>query len=203
VRERDRHARHRLRQHRADGFFVDRIRHRPQQTHGNRLNLALLHRRDDGPHRRDIQLQHDVAFGTDPLRYLERQMLRHVRRRKFRCQLQRIHLAALPIHQDVRKALRHQERRARGLTFDDGIGRARGAVDQHGCVAHEVLERHAHLVGGIADGRRQAGKTPLRRGQRLADGQPAFVVRDHHVGERAAGVNRDAIHALPCLACRV
>ena len=76
------------------------------------------------------------------------------------------------------------------VPLEDRVGRLRGGVDEQLGVrraARRALE--PELAGGAAD-RRRAGPSirPLRRGQRLADRQPAAGVGDDDVGERAADV---------------
>ncbi len=196
MRERERHARQVLFDQGADALFVRRIDDRPKQADGDRLDAASRQQLQCLDHRRLVEGRDDRAVGADPLRHLERQRAGDIGLRKGDVEVEHFMPAALAQHQDVGVALRHQQRRARRSAGDDGVDRARRAMDQHAAASQQLGARQPRRVGRRLQAVENADDGVVRCRLRLEHAQAAIVVLDHEVGEGASRVDRKP-HPLP------
>ncbi len=103
----------------------------------------------------------------------------------------RIDLAAIVAAdlQHVLEAGSRDERDARQLAFEHGIGRDRRAVQD----VADIIEREAVALAGGLDAVDQRDRGVLRRGRQLVGGHAAGArIEDLKVGEGAADVDADA-----------
>ena len=166
------------------------VSRRPQQANRDRLDPALGDPAQCVAHLRLVERHHYVALGVDSLTNLEGQSPRHVRLDWRIRQVERIELAALAQHQDVRKALGDQERGARGVALDDRVGRVGGAVDQEVGVAQHVGDADAGLLGRHLERPFNTAENALVSRERFAEHEAAALVGQHEVGKGSARIDR-------------
>ena len=94
--------------------------------------------------------------------------------------------------EDVAEAVRRQHPDLGARVREDDVGRDRRPVQQ----VVDLRERHAGLLAEPADALDDAARRIVRRRRNLVDGDPArLLVDEDQVGERAADVDADALHA--------
>ncbi len=140
-----------------------------------------------------IERHDDVALRVDPLPDLRRQPPRHVRRRVGLVEVERVELAALAPHEDVREALGHEQRRSRRAPLEDRVRRARRPVDQEVGGAEQRRDVGAERLGRARERGLEPVDHALPRRQRLAERERPGLVGDDDVRERAADVAGDAV----------
>ena len=187
------HARHDLRDQRADAKLVVGVHDRPEQRNRDRLDPLARQALDDCACGGFVQLTLDAALGVDALRNLEGEAAGNVGRRKLHREVERLALAAVAVEQRVWKTLGREQRRLRDLALDDRVGGPRGAVDQHLGLGEQPLVGDPRYLPGIGERLAKPLEGALSRRQRLADDEPARFVGDHDIGERAAGIDGNAI----------
>ena len=177
----------------ADAQFMHRVGDGPQQAHRDGFDTARAHGRKHGPHCGLVERGLDTAFGIHPLWNLESQATGNIGRGIFHLQVMRLGLAAFLQQQNVRETRSGEEGRARGLALDDGIGAAGRAVEKHRSVGEQSRHFQAQFFRCDFERRSDAGKGALAIGQGFANGEMSGGVGHDHVGERAPGVDGDAI----------
>ena len=115
----------------ADRLLMRRVHDRPHQTDGDGLEILRLQAGDDLARGGLIERRAHAALGIDALGYLIGVFLRDVGVGIFLGEIMRPMLAAFLQHQRVGEAFGGEEGGLGDLALDDGVGRARRAVDQH------------------------------------------------------------------------
>ena len=188
ARQRDRQFRQRRGKHVAGQQFVARVGVAVQIADGHALDALLRQRRHQRldrarrqRHKRFSRRVHALGHGQPPAS-------RHQRLRAVDVHVVLLE-AVLERHlEHVAVSFGRHQRRARAAPFDDRVGGQGGAVQHHAQVrrgASSLCQNLAHTFQG-AGGRRRVGRQNL--GADVAAG--GF---QHHVGEGAADVHRDAI----------
>ena len=193
MRQRIGNARQDLGDQLAKALFMCRIGDRPEQAHGDGLDIHFCQAGDGGPSGRFVQRRLDAALSIDALGNFKGEAARHVGRRKLNHNIERLALAALAVKQNVGEAFGHQQGGLGGFFLDDGIGRARGTVNQNLGLAQEIRHRHIDDLRRIGQRSGKALIAAIGRGQCLADHQMALGIRDNNIGEGAAGIDGNAI----------
>ena len=134
---------------------------------------------------RGVEFRAHLAARIHPFRHAEAQVARHQRFGTFHEDIVLIETVLLRHLDAVTKTFRGDQRDAGALALDDGVGRERGAVDDHADVARLHRPQHQpHCLNHTVF--RFAG-----RGEHLRLGAVATVFQ-HHVGERPADVDSQA-----------
>src|ERR1700760_1252491 len=148
-----------------------------------------------------VERLHDLALTADPLGDLERQRARDVRVGIAVAPVERFGAPALAQQQHVGVPARAEQRGARGRLRQDRVDRTRRAMDEQLDGAEEGIEFGARVGGRERD----RGEDPIggvtRSRRRLVEPH-ALAVFDDEVGERGAGVRREAHRARRRLARR-
>ncbi len=133
----------------------------------------------------------DGAVVADPLGDREGERPRDVRVGVGDRQVQRIVLAALPVHEDVPVALGGHEGRAGGAALEDGVGRRGRRVHERRRVGEELADGRSPGGGRVAERGVQAEEHVVGRRRRLVQTGDALPVGHDEVGEGPAGVDGD------------
>ena len=164
---------------------------RPEEAHRDCLRPERAGLRDRRQDARLVERDEHVPLGIDPLPELERQPARDVGRRVL-VLTERVELPALAEQQDVREALRREERGAGRRALDDRVRRAGGAVGEDLRAGEQLADRQAERGRELRQALLDALERPRDVRRRLRQQQLAVLVGDDDVGERPAGVDGDA-----------
>ena len=182
--------------------LLDQVRHRqlmdrvdvgPEKTHRDRFEALRLQPLENLGRARDIERDPDLCLGTDPFGHLERVAPRDVGLGIVDAEVVGVVLAAFAEHENVPETFGGDQGRLGDGVLDDRIGRPRGAVDQDGRLAEQLLEAHVQAGCGSLHRRPHAAENTIRRRQRLLRDKHARLVRDHDIGEGAARIHRDSV----------
>ena len=184
ARQRHAHARADLGQDLPDPRLVCGIGVGVDQRHGHRLHVELGDAARDGPHRGFVQRPPHGAVHVHALRHREAQLARHQRPGLDDVDVVLVEAALVRDLDHVAEAVSRNERGARALALDDGVGGERGAVHEHADVAERQARLRQRAAGALDDGHL---RLPRRR-QQLGD-VPAPAAEQHDVGERPADVD--------------
>ena len=135
ARQRHAHARANLGQDLADARLVRGIGVGVDQRHRHRLDVELGQAPGDAPHRRLVERPPHGAVHVHALGHREAQLARHQRRRLDDVDVVLVEAALVGDLDHVAEAVGGDQRGARALALDDGIGGERGAVHEHADVA--------------------------------------------------------------------
>ena len=173
----------------ADALLVDRVQIAVEQADRDRDDVLL------GQRPRDLVdpvlfqgLQH-LAARIQPLLDLEAEIARHERPRLLEMDIVEARPDLAADLQHVAESFGRDERGARRLALDQGVGGDGGAVDQVGngvrrdiAIGQDALDRVEEALGGVRG-----------RGGDLRDpGRAAGFGEQHGIGERAADVDAEA-----------
>ena len=174
----------------ADRLLVRRIAIAVQQAYRDGLDALGAQSVDQAQHLVRVERRQHAAVGEKPLVQLEAQMARRQRGRPLHEQIVHVVAVLAPDLDGVAKAARGDQRGARALALDQGVGEQRGAV-------HHVGDRgrgHARLLENLADPLLDRLVRLRGRGQNLGDAQErAGIVHHHEIGEGAADIRADAM----------
>src|SRR5581483_11670236 len=170
---------------------------RVEEAHGDRLDALVPQLLGGAADRVLVERDEHVAGVANPLGHAEPPAARHERpvRRHEDVEHRDVEVAKTAAHLDhVAEVLRRDHPGRRAPPRQQGVDRERRAVDEDLDVAEEGVERLSvvgrRLRERVEESLRRVDRR--RRGLELADG--AVLVEDEAVGERAADVDRDALH---------
>ena len=157
-----------------------------EQGDGHGLDARGLDCRDQAVDLGLGQRRDDLAVGADALADLEAAAARDESAGRILEQVVEVAAGGAPQLQDVAEAARGDERGARAVLRQDGVGDDRGGMrEQHhlgrlqAVALHGAGEPGEHALGEVA-----------RRGRHLGDAdRPARIVDQRHIRERAADVD--------------
>ena len=145
----------------------------------------------DLPHPLGVERNENLAAGRNALVDLAPQRARHQRRRLVHEDVVLLEPLLEPHLQDVPEPPGGQERGPRAGALDEGVGRQRGAVDEHPDVRRGRRAPREDPIEGFEHARlRRAGS-----GQDLGGVAPGRSIEDD-VGERAPDIGRETVVAL-------
>ena len=147
--------------------------------------MSSARRRSRDPaHRALVERPPHGAVHVHALRHREAQLARHQRLRLDDVDVVLVEAALVGDLDDVAETVGGDQRRARALALDDGVGGERGAVHQHADVGEGEARGGQHAARALDDGHLRRP----RRGQHLGD-EAALPGQQHDVGEGAADID--------------
>ena len=102
-------------------------------------------------------------------------------------------LATLSVDQNIGEALGEQHGGAGSTLGHNGIGGARGAIDEDVGLREQLAQVATELARGIRNRVLHPHKITLGVRQRFADGEDAAGIGDHGISKRATGIDSNAI----------
>jgi hypothetical protein len=170
---------------------VRRVHHRPEKAHAYGLDLRSRELVDNLTDALLVERHEHFARDRHPLGHLEREPARHVRPWIAARVVELARSAALAEDEDVGVPVRRQVRRPRRRARQDRVDRARRGVHEQLAFLEQCAPRRPERFRGDVEG----GQHPLdgvaRHRRRLRELDPAVVVLDHEIGERATRVDRE------------
>ena len=176
----------------ADAQLVRGIGVGMDQRHRHRLDVERLQALGDPAHGALVEGKAHGAVHVHALRHREAQLARHQRLRLDDVDVVLVEAALVGDLDDVAEAVGGDQRGARALALDDGVGGKRGAVHQHADVGEGEACGGQHGARAVDDGRLRR----LRRRQHLGD-EAALPGQQHDVGEGAADIDRQPRRRMP------
>ena len=187
-RERDEGAGKHLAQQLAGALLVGGVGIGVQVADCDRLDAGAPDALRRGAHGRLVEGAEHLAARSGPLADLESKLARHERRRALVERLVEVRHPHPPEFQYVAEPPGGEQCGGGALSFQDRVGRNRAAVQQ----LFERVERRAELFEQAAHSGNDRVRVVVRRGGKLAGGEPP-VGREHgNVGEGAADVGGGA-----------
>ncbi len=158
---------------------MGRVQEGEEKTDRYRLDVFSQDTPDDGIGRDQVERDTDTPLLIHPLGHLKAPRFGNQRGRP--CRVQGIEMGPVLAAdlQDVTKAGRCDEGRARSASFQDGVGRYRGPMDH----------RSRPTDGQFGDALQNGKGRITGRGQQLVNADLARIVQQAKVGERAPYVN--------------
>ena len=184
ARQRHTHARAHFGEDFADARLVRGIGVGMDQGHGDGLDIQLRQPPGDAAHRRLVQRSPHGTVHVHALRHRETQLAWHQRPRLDDVDVVLVEAALVGDLDHVAEAVGGDQRRARPLALDNGVGGERGAVHEHA----DVTEFQAGLGECAARALDHGHLRLARRGQQLGD-EAALASEQHDVGEGPADVD--------------
>ena len=180
--------------HQSRGFrFVRRIGEGVHEADRHRLDVFRLEQLDGAAHVVELQRFHRAAMAVEAFGHADSQIARHHRR----------HIGVAVVVALLANAAAHFQRVAHARCCNEpglgaaagqrGVGRHRGAVDDHFDAAEKVGERERCIerAGQLAQSGEHADRRIRRCRQHLMNDRLAAGLADIKVGERAADVDAD------------
>ena len=180
--------------HQSRGFrFVRRIGEGVHEADRHRLDVFQFEQRDGAAHVVERERLHAAAMAVEAFFHSDSQMARHHRRHIGVAVVVALLADAAAHFQRVAHARRCNEPGLGAAAGQRGVGRHRGAVDDHFDAAEESceFERRIERAGQLAQSGEHAYRRISRRRQHFMDDRLAAGLADIKVGERAADVDAD------------
>ena len=193
VRERVGDAREPLADELAERLLVLRVRNRPDEADGDRLDIQLAGLAHERPRALPIEGAVDPSLRIDPPRHLEGQAPWDVGLGIALVEVEGVRLTAFAEGEDVGEACRREERGAGGLALQDRVRRAGRAVDEERGAREELVGSEREVGGDERERVPRRVEHAVGRRQRLCEGKTPVLVGDDDIGERPTRVDGDAV----------